>query len=172
MKVSLRCSWRNLPFSNWTWSFLTFGWGRSSPLVPLATSLAKAVYPSSPPPRLRESIRKDPHVLWKAPHSFYRLLIHRYDARWITGFASAGVRPQVRAEFEDSELLKEYGQDRGGLFATSTLLEKHTLLHYRVKVIARVESVRMRYYAISSERRIRNAAVTPIISQTRRDVFE
>jgi LysR family transcriptional activator of nhaA len=69
-------------------------------------------------------------------------------------------------------LLKEYGQDGGGLFATSTMLEKHTLLHYRVKVIGRVESVRMRYYAISTERRIRNAAVTMIVDQARREVFE
>jgi LysR family transcriptional activator of nhaA len=110
------------------------------------------------------SLEGAPFLLSTANTSIRRSMDH-----W---FASVGVRPQVRAEFEDSELLKEYGQDGGGLFATSTMLEKHTLLHYRVKVIARVESERMRYYAISTERRIRNAAVTLIVNQARRDVFE
>jgi LysR family transcriptional activator of nhaA len=85
-------------------------------------------------------------------------------------FASVGIRPRVRAEFEDSELLKEYGQNSGGLFATSTMIEKHTLIHYRAKVVGRVESVRMQYYAISPERRITNPAVTLIVGQSR-DVF-
>src|ERR1051326_453863 len=112
-----------------------------------------------------------PHSLEGAPFllSTANTAMRRMMDHW---FASVGVRPQVRAEFEDSELLKEYGQDGGGLFATSTMLEKHTLLHYRVKVIGRVESVRMRYYAISTERRTRNAAVTLIINQARREVFE
>ena len=68
---------------------LTFRWGRSSRLMPLATCLAKAVCPSSPPLQLPESIRKDSHVLWKALHSFYRLRIHQYDARWITGLRAS-----------------------------------------------------------------------------------
>jgi LysR family transcriptional activator of nhaA len=86
-------------------------------------------------------------------------------------FASVGIRPKVRAEFEDSELLKEFGQHSGGLFATSTMIEKHTLTNYRVKVIGRIESVRMQYYAISPERRITNPAVTLIVDQSRREVF-
>lgn len=96
--------------------------------------------------------------------SMRRLLNH-----W---FASAGIRPQVRAEFEDSELLKEYGQEGGGLFATSTMIEKHTLRNYRVQVIGRVASVRMQYYAISPERKITNPAVTLIVDQAQRDVFD
>lgn len=86
-------------------------------------------------------------------------------------FALVGIRPTVRAEFEDSELLKEYGQDGGGIFATSTMIEKHTLTKYRVKLIGRVESVRMQYYAISPERRITNPAVTLIVKQSRQNVF-
>jgi LysR family transcriptional regulator, transcriptional activator of nhaA len=86
-------------------------------------------------------------------------------------FASAGVRPRVHAEFEDSELLKEYGRDGGGLFAASTMLEKHTLKHYGVRVVGRLKSVRMRYYVISPERKITNPAVTLIVAQARRDIF-
>jgi LysR family transcriptional activator of nhaA len=78
-------------------------------------------------------------------------------------FASKRIRPQVIAEFEDSELLKEYGQAGGGLFAASAVIEEHTLRHYQVKVLGQLESIRMRYYAISPERRITNPAVTAII---------
>ncbi len=67
------------------------------------------------------------------------------------------------AEFEDSELLKEYGQIGGGLFAASTVIEEHTLQHYRVKPLGQLESTRMRYYAISPERRLTNPAVIAII---------
>jgi LysR family transcriptional activator of nhaA len=87
-------------------------------------------------------------------------------------FASSGIRPQIRAEFEDSELLKEYGQEGGGLFATSTMIEKHTLRHYRVQLIGRLASVRMQYYAISPERKITNPAVNLILNQAQCDVFD
>lgn len=122
-------------------------------------------------PELLKKYKKGfPHSLDGAPFllatpntSLRRLMDH-----W---FASLGIRPRVRAEFEDSELLKEYGQDGGGLFATSTMIEKHTLTQYRAKVIGRVKSIRMQYYAISPERRITNPAVTLIVDQSRRNVF-
>jgi LysR family transcriptional activator of nhaA len=86
-------------------------------------------------------------------------------------FASVGVHPRVRAEFEDSELLKEYGREGGGIFATSTMIEKHTRKHYGVGVIGRLKTVRMRYYAISPERQITNPAVTLIVEQAKREIF-
>jgi LysR family transcriptional activator of nhaA len=122
-------------------------------------------------PELARKYKKGfPHSLDGAPFLLptVNTSLRRSMDHW---FASAGIRPQVRAEFEDSELLKEYGQEGGGVFATSTMLEKHTLQHYRAKVIARVESVQIQYYVISPEKRIRNAAVTLIVNQARRDVF-
>lgn len=86
-------------------------------------------------------------------------------------FASKRIRPRVIAEFEDSELLKEYGQAGGGLFAASTVIEEHTLQHYGVKALGQLESTRMRYYAISPERRVTNPAVTAIIEAAKREIF-
>ena len=111
-----------------------------------------------------QSLEGAPFLLPTENTSLRRLLNH-----W---FASAVIRPRVRGEFEDSELLKEYGQEGGGVFVTSSMIEKHTLRQYRVQVIGRLESVRMQYYAISPERRIANAAVTLIVQQARRDVFD
>jgi LysR family transcriptional activator of nhaA len=78
-------------------------------------------------------------------------------------FATKRIRPQVVAEFEDSELLKEYAQQGAGLFAASKLIEENTLRHYQVKLVGQLDAIRMRYYAISPERRITNPAVTAII---------
>ena len=86
-------------------------------------------------------------------------------------FASKRIRPRVIAEFEDSELLKEYGQAGGGLFAASTVIEEHTLQHYGVEALGQLESTRMRYYAISPERRVTNLAVTAIIEAAKREIF-
>jgi hypothetical protein len=52
------------------------------------------------------------------------------------------------------------------------MIEKHTLKNYRVRIIGRLESVRMQYYAISPERKITNAAVTLIVDQAQRAVFD
>jgi LysR family transcriptional activator of nhaA len=113
--------------------------------------------------RFPYSLEGAPFLLPTENTSLRRLMNH-----W---FVKAGVQPRVRGEFEDSELLKEYGRDGGGLFATSTMIERHTLNHYRVRVIGRLKSVRMRYYAISPERKITNPAVTLIVAQARRKIF-
>jgi LysR family transcriptional activator of nhaA len=109
------------------------------------------------------SLEGAPFVLPTENTSLRRILNH-----W---FASKRIRPQVIAEFEDSELLKEHGQAGGGLFAASTVIEEHTLRHYRVKALGQLESARMRYYAISPERRITNPAVTAIIESAKREIF-
>ena len=86
-------------------------------------------------------------------------------------FASNRIQPSVIAEFEDSELLKEHAQTGSGLFAASALIEEHTLKNYRVKLLGRMKAARMRYYAISPERRFSNPAVTTIIEAAHREIF-
>jgi len=71
--------------------------------------------------------------------------------------------PHVVAEFEDSELLKEFGQEGLGLFAVPTIIEQHTAQHYAVELVGRLEEVIERFYAISPERRITNPAVVRIL---------
>lgn len=86
-------------------------------------------------------------------------------------FAGQQIRPTVVAEFEDNELLKEYGQRGGGLFAASTVIEQHTVEHYRVEVIGRVETACLRFYAISPEQRVTNPAVAAIIQTAHEQIF-
>ena len=86
-------------------------------------------------------------------------------------FSENGVRPAVVGEFEDSALLKVFGQDGVGLFPAPTVIEQEVCRQYRVRVAGRIEAVRERYYAISVERRLKHPAVVAIRESARGTLF-
>ncbi len=77
-------------------------------------------------------------------------------------FQRLGLRPKVVAEFEDSALLKAFGQEGHGAFPAPTAVEGEIRLQYGVRVVGRIDAIRERFYAISVERRIHNPAVAAI----------
>ena len=77
-------------------------------------------------------------------------------------FKAEDIRPTVAAEFEDSALLKAFGQAGRGIFAAPTLIEKEVRRQYRVRLIGHVPSIHERFYAISVERKLRHPAVVAI----------
>lgn len=81
------------------------------------------------------------------------------------------IRPHVVGEFEDSALLKVFGQAGKGLFPAPAVIEDEVLEQYGVKLVGRVESVKERFYAISVERRIKHPAVLAISEAAREKVF-
>lgn len=83
-------------------------------------------------------------------------------------FDEIGIRPQVRAEFTDSALLKAFGSFGDGLFVAPTAVEDAIKRMYGVGVVGREESVRERVYAISIEKRLKNPAVVAISKAARR----
>lgn len=94
--------------------------------------------------------------------------IRRSIDQWID---SINVRPDIVGEFEDSELLWEFGGAGHGIFPVATVLEKHVARLHRVKVIGRTDKARSRYYAISVERRLKHPAVVAICETARRELF-
>lgn len=82
-------------------------------------------------------------------------------------FDAEGVHPVVVGEFEDSALLEVFGHEGHGLFAAPSLIESEVRRQYRVQVIARLESVRDRFYAISIERKLKHPAVVAISEAAR-----
>ena len=82
-------------------------------------------------------------------------------------FAAHDVRPTVVAEFEDSALLKVFGQHGLGLFPGASAIEKQICRQYGVVVAGRLEDVRERFYAISVERRLKHPAVVAISGAAR-----
>ncbi len=94
-------------------------------------------------------------------------LRHSLD-RW---FLSKGIRPRIVGEFEDSALLKVFGQTGMGIFPAPSIIETEISRQYQVQVIGRVESIKERFYAISVERKIKHPAVVAISEAARKKLF-
>ncbi|MEH6559356.1 MAG: hypothetical protein V7459_13720 [Oceanicoccus sp.] len=69
------------------------------------------------------------------------------------------IAPQVVAEFDDSALMKYFRQSGHGIFSTPTIIERHVSNQYDVAAIGRTDAVNERFYAISSERKVKNPGV-------------
>lgn len=82
-------------------------------------------------------------------------------------FDANQIRPLVVHEFEDSAVLKVFGQHGEGIFAAPTAIEKEICRQYRVQAIGRVEEIKERFYAISIERRLKHPAVVKISEAAR-----
>lgn len=90
-------------------------------------------------------------------------LIHWLDAN--------DLRPQIVGEFDDSALLKAFGQAGAGLFVAPSAIVDHVCKQYKVMEIGRIGSVVEQLYAITSERRLTHPAVVAISKVAQEDVF-
>lgn len=86
-------------------------------------------------------------------------------------FDATDIRPQVVHEFEDSAILKVFGQHGEGLFAAPSAIEPEICQQYGVQVAGRIEEVKERFYAISVERRLKHPAVVAISNAARELLF-
>jgi LysR family transcriptional activator of nhaA len=86
-------------------------------------------------------------------------------------FASQGVRPRVVGEFEDSALLKVFGQTGAGIFPGHSVIADEVRRQHQVHVVGRADDVRERFYAISVERRLKHPAVVAITAEARAKLF-
>ena len=86
-------------------------------------------------------------------------------------FEKRRIRPRVVGEFDDSALIKVFGQAGNGIFAAPSIIESSVRRQYGVAVVGRLEKVRERFYAVSIERRLRHPAVIAITQSARRELF-
>ncbi len=86
---------------------------------------------------------------------------HRNLASW---FVESKITPKVVAEFDDSALLKFFGQIGRGIFCVSSAVEQDVLEQFDVAVIGKIDSVSDRYYAIAPERKIKHPAVASVLA--------
>jgi len=77
------------------------------------------------------------------------------------------IRPNVQSEFEDSALLKVFGQEGLGVFAVPSIVETEVSRQYSVRPIGRLEEVKERFYAISAERKLKHPAILAICNAAR-----
>jgi len=86
-------------------------------------------------------------------------------------FEKKGIHPLVVAEFDDSTLIKVFGQGGTGVFAAPSAIEATVCRQYGVAVVGRLDDVRERFYAISIERRLKHPAIIAITESARSELF-
>ena len=106
----------------------------------------------------------DAPMLLPSPHSALR---RRLDD-W---FEANEIFPRIVGEFDDSALLKAFGEAGTGVFAGPTVIAEEICRMYRMAVIGEADDITERFYAISPERRLRHASVVMITDRARSDLF-
>lgn len=86
-------------------------------------------------------------------------------------FDRVDVHPDIVAEFEDSALLKVFAQDGLGVFAAPSVMTSAIEGQYGLRSIGDTDDVKERFYAITTERRLRNVAVRAICDEARDHIF-
>jgi LysR family transcriptional activator of nhaA len=86
-------------------------------------------------------------------------------------FDEQDLHPVVAGEFQDSALMKVFGQAGLGAFPAPSAIEAEVCRQYKVKVVGRIDQVRECYYAISAERRLKNPAVVQISLSAKETMF-
>jgi len=86
-------------------------------------------------------------------------------------FERSGIRPEIVAEAQDSALLKAFAADGMGAMFVPTVIAGIVSQRYGLVEVAEVETVRERFNAISSERRLIHPAVVAIRTAARHALF-
>jgi LysR family transcriptional activator of nhaA len=82
-----------------------------------------------------------------------------------------GIRLRVVGEFDDSALMKAFGQRGAGVFIGPTVLEAEIETQYRVKTLGRTRDIVEEFFAISVERRVTHPCVVAITDAARGGLF-
>jgi LysR family transcriptional activator of nhaA len=86
-------------------------------------------------------------------------------------FAARDIRPQIVGEFEDSALMKVFGQAGMGLFPVSSIIADEARRQYEARPVGTLHELRERFYAISIERKLKHPAVIAISQEARQTLF-
>lgn len=88
--------------------------------------------------------------------------------RW---FGAQQIQPRIVGEFDDSALMKAFGQSGIGIFIAPSVIADEVRRQYGVEVIGQTDDVTERFYAISVERKLRHPAVVAVNDAARLDLF-
>ena len=88
--------------------------------------------------------------------------------RWL---AARDAHPRIVGEFDDSALMRAFGQAGSGVFPAPTLIAAEVCQQDGVEVIGEAEGLLESFYAISVERRLTHPAVLAILRAASEEVF-
>lgn len=86
-------------------------------------------------------------------------------------FARRSIQPRIVGEFDDTALIKVFGESGAGVFAAPAAIEREVRRQHRVARIGVLDGAREEFYAISTERRLVHPAVVAISDGARRRLF-
>lgn len=76
--------------------------------------------------------------------------------------------PRIVGEFDDSALMKVFGEFNNGFFFSPTVLKKDIEYQYKVDLVGTIDKIKEDYYAISAERKMTHPAVVIMNSQAKK----
>ena len=81
------------------------------------------------------------------------------------------LHPRIVGEFDDSALMKAFGQEGAGIFIAPSAIEEEVMHQYNVKSIGQSHEVKESFYAISVERKIINPIVSAVMESANNSLF-
>ncbi len=122
-------------------------------------------------PTLARQLRRNfPASLDRAPFLMpaKTVALRRELERW---FDRLKLRPEITGEFDDSALLKTFGQAGVGAFAAPAATSAEIARQFKVRQVGLAEGIFERYFAISVERRLQHPGVVAISAAAREELF-
>ena len=92
-------------------------------------------------------------------------VVRNHLIKWLDG---QHIYPHIVGEFDDSALMKAFGQTGTGVFTSPTPIAEEVKKQYGVTIIGQTDEIREQFYAISVERKVEHPAVT-VITETARE---
>jgi len=78
---------------------------------------------------------------------------------------------RIVGEFDDSALMKVFGEAGAGVFPTPVASVPDVTAHYKVVRLGETEEIRERFFLISAERRLAHPAARAVSDHARTGVF-
>ena len=94
--------------------------------------------------------------------------VRRVLDAWLAG---KGLSPSIVGEFDDSALIKTFGQGGAGVFIAPAAIETEITSELDVDCVGRTDEMRARFYVLSMEQRIKHPAIVEITERARFDLF-
>ena len=113
----------------------------------------------------RHSAQPFPNVLHNAPFLMPGEDF-AFQKKLLSWMESKKIYPNIVGEFDDSALLKSFGQAGAGFFAGPDAIADYICRQYEVERLGLVETVTEQLYAITTERRLTHPAVVSIVKAT------
>jgi LysR family transcriptional regulator, transcriptional activator of nhaA len=103
-------------------------------------------------------------ILLPTPNCAFRSSLDTY-------FYESKIVPHIRGEFEDSTIIKVFGEAGLGLFFVPAIIESEVKRRFHCESIGQIDSVTARFYVVSPQRRVSNPAVTAIMDLARHSLM-